>query len=130
MISETPASREASLQGRLTFLDAGPDNAKMLVYGGTRPENSSLMASSEVLCELVLTKPAGSIASGQLSLTQQGEGLILRTGIATWVRVTNGQGQTAFDLDAGPQEGTAEAKFTSVQLYAGGGLRLLSAVLS
>ena len=129
MISETQSSREAALIGRLAFLDAGAEHARMLVFGGTRPEHAALPTVNEVLCAIELTKPAGTVSDGVLALTQAEEGLIVRTGVATWVRVINGNGQTAFDLDASAQDGEGEAKFTSVQLYAGGGLRLLSAVL-
>lgn len=129
MINETSASRAASLLGRLAFLDAGTLSARMRIYAGEQPASASEAPGSEILCEITLSKPAGVVSGASLSLTQAEEGLIVRTGVASWVRVINGDSQTAFDMTASIQSGNGEAKFTTVQLYAGGGLRLLSAVL-
>lgn len=38
-VAESTASREAALQGRLTFLDNGPDAAAINIYGGERPSS-------------------------------------------------------------------------------------------
>jgi hypothetical protein len=129
MIAESTACMEAALQGRLAFLDSSPEPARLRVFEAPRPADIDQAPEGECLCEIALTQPAGTVTNGALTLIAQGEGLILRTGIAAWVRVVNGQDVTAFDLDASEEVGTGEAKFTSVQLYAGGSLRLTSLVL-
>jgi hypothetical protein len=129
MIDITADLNEARLAGTLAFLDTGTGNAAIQIYGGTRPGSVSNAPGSPMLVSIPLTKPAGTISGGLLSLTQQEDGLILTSGIATWARVVNGNGATAFDCDAGQGPGAWEVQLVQVQLFAGGGARLVSAVL-
>jgi hypothetical protein len=66
----------------LAFLDAGTNPARLRIYGGTRPATPATTPASAMLVEIRLTKPAGTIAGGLLTLTQQEDGLITATGIA------------------------------------------------
>lgn len=120
---------EARLAGTLVFLDAGSEPARLRLYGGTRPATPAMVPVSGLLVEIRLTKPAGSIAEGLLTLTQQADGLILATGVATWARLVNGQEITAMDLDCSGPEGDGDVKLASTQLYLGGDARLVSAIL-
>lgn len=129
MIDITADLNEARLAGTLAFLDTGAGNAAIQIYGGARPGSVNNAPGSPMLVSIPLTKPAGLISGGLLSLTQQEDGLILTSGIATWARVVNGNGATAFDCDAGQGPGAWEVQLVQVQLFAGGGARLVSAVL-
>lgn len=129
MIQITTALNEARLSGVLGFLDTGTGNAAIRIYGGTRPTSVNDVPGSAMLVSIPLTKPAGTVASGVLTLTQDEDGLIQNSGIATWARVVNGNGTTAFDCDAGEGVGAWEVQLAQVQLFAGGGARLVSAVL-
>lgn len=129
MIAESTACRAAAMGGRLAFLDTGLDPARLRVYGGTRPATPADPPAGDLLGEIALTRPAGTLSAATLTLTPAAEGMVLRNGTATWVRVVNGAGETAFDLDASDENGAGEVKFATVQLYAGGGLRLVAATL-
>ena len=88
-VAITQEHNEARLAGTLSFLDAGTNPARLRIYGGTRPPNPAATPTSAMLVEIALTKPAGTIAGGLLTLTQQEDGLIAATGIATWARLSH-----------------------------------------
>ncbi|MFZ6655672.1 hypothetical protein [Undibacterium sp. TJN19] len=117
----------ARLAGSLAHLDTGSAHARIRVYGGTQPPAGG--AASTMLAEIVLSKPAGVIAGSVLTLTQEEDTLIARTGIATWARVINGNGDIAFDCDVSDAAGGGVLKLSTTQLYAGGKLPLQSAVI-
>ena len=82
-----------------------------------------------MLVEIRLTKPAGTISNGLLTLTQQEDGLITASGIATWARLVNGEDVTALDLDCSGTDGSGDVKLASTTLYLGGDARMVSAIL-
>lgn len=128
-VAITVEHNEARLAGTLVFLDAGPEPARLRIYGGTRPPTPATVPSSEMLVEIRLTKPAGTISGGLLTLTQQEDGLITATGVATWARLVNGNDVTALDLDCSGTDGDGDVKLTSTNLYLGGDARMVSAIL-
>ena len=128
-VAITQEHNEARLAGTLSFLDAGTNPARLRIYGGTRPPNPAATPTSAMLVEIALTKPAGTIAGGLLTLTQQEDGLIAATGIATWARLVNGEEVTAMDLDCSDLAGNGEIRFEQTQLYAGGYAQMANAVL-
>ena len=125
----TTAHNDARLEGTLAYLDTGTGNAAVRIYGDTRPATPADVPTSAMLVQVGLTKPAGTVAAGVLTLTQLEDGLIAETGIATWARVVNGNGDTAFDCDCGEGAGAWEVTLAQTQLYAGGAARITSAVL-
>ncbi len=125
----TVAHNEARLAATLAHLDAGAGSAAVQIYGGTKPGTISGTPSSAMLVEIGLTKPAGTIASGALTLTQAADVLIAATGQATWARFVNGDGTVVMDADCSDMAGSAEVKLVSTQLYEGGDARLASAVI-
>ena len=128
-VAITVEHNEARLAGTLGFLDTGPNPARLRIYGGTRPASPSTAPSSAMLVEIKLTKPAGTIAGGLLTLTQQEDGLISATGIATWARLVNGKEINALDLDCSGTDGNGDVKLASTNLYLGGDARMVSAIL-
>ena len=128
-VAITVEHNEARLAGTLAFLDAGHNPARLRIYGGLRPATPSTTPSSAMLVEIKLTKPAGTIAGGLLTLTQQEDGLITATGIATWARLVNGNDVTAMDLDCSDSDGDGDVKLAATQLYLGGDARMVSAIL-
>lgn len=129
MIDEHVASRSAAMNGRLAFLDSGAGNAAFRIYGGTRAPTSADAPSSAMLVQIELTKPCGTVTDGVLTLTQLENGMIANSGVATWARAVNGDGDTAFDADAGEGEGAWEVQLALATLYAGGDAQIVSAVL-
>lgn len=129
MIEETVACRSAALNGRVAFLDSGAGNAAIRIYGGTRRASVTDTPGSAMLVEIELTKPCGVVSGGLLELTQLDDGLIVTSGIGTWAIFVNGDGDTAFDADAGEGAGAWEVQLVQATLYAGGSARIVSAVL-
>ena len=128
-ITITSAHNDARLGGTVAYLDSGTGNAAVRLYGGTRPATPADTPSSVMLVQIPLSKPCGTVSAGVLTLTQLEDGLIGNTGTATWARVVNGDGATAFDCDCGEGTGAWEVQLAQVNLYAGGAARITSAVL-
>ena len=128
-VAITVEHNEARLADTLAFLDAGTNPARLRIYGGTRPATPATTPASAMLVEIRLTKPAGTIAGGLLTLTQQEDGLITSTGVATWARLVNGNEVTALDLDCSGTDGDGDVKLASTNLYLGGDARMVSAIL-
>lgn len=128
-VAITVQHNEARLAGTLGFLDTGSNPARLRIYGGTRPPNPAATPSSAMLVEIKLTKPSGTISGGLLTLTQQEDGLIKNTGVATWARLVNGDEVTALDLDCSGSDGNGDVKLASTNLYLGGDARMVAAVL-
>lgn len=128
-VAITVEHNEARLAGTLAFLDEGPQPARLRVYGGVRPASPADVPSSAMLVEIALTKPAGTILDGLLTLTQQENGLITATGVATWARLVNGNDVTALDLDCSGTDGDGDVKLATTTLYLGGDARMVSAIL-
>lgn len=129
MIEETTACREGALSGRLTFLNTGAGTAYVRVYGETRRASVNDAPGTPLLVEIPLENPAGAVSAGALTLSAADTGLIANTGIATWATVVNRNGDTAFDMDAGAVASGAECELSEVNLFAGGLVALVSAVL-
>lgn len=130
MTKETAAFREAALSGRLDFLNTGTAGAATVnVYGGTPPATAADAPGGSPLTQIELENPAGAVAAGVLTLAPVGPGLILSTGTATWARVLNRAGATAFDIDVGDLASAAEFKLSTTELLAGGLVVLASATL-
>jgi len=127
-VAITTAHNEARLQGTLTYLDTGAGNAAVRIYGSTRPATPADTPGSAMLVQVELTKPCGTITAGVLTLTQQADGMIANSGTATWARIVNGAGATAFDCDAGEGIGAWEVQLATATLYAGGDAKIVSAL--
>lgn len=127
MIEETLNFHSAAHVGRLAFLNTGSGVAAVEVYGGTRAASVNDAPGTPLLVSIPLDNPAGSISGGILSLIADDNGLILVSGTATWARVVNRNGDTAFDMDAG--ETDAECILSTTTLLAGGSVVLISANL-
>lgn len=129
MIEITTEHNEFRLGGTLALLDRGTGNAAARIYGGTRPPSVNDVPGSVMLVQVSLTKPGGTIADGELLLTQLEDGLIGNTGMATWARFVDGNGVTAFDCDAGEGVGAWEVQLAQTSLFAGGAARIVTARL-
>lgn len=120
---------EARLAATLAKLDSGSGNAAIQVYGGDKPATITGVPGSAMLVSIGLTKPAGTIASNALTITQAANGLNAATGQATWARFVDGDGNVVMDADCSDMLGTAPVRLVNTQLYEGGDARLASAVI-
>lgn len=128
-VAITQAHNDARLTGTVNHLDSGTGNAAVRLYGGTRPATPADTPGSVMLVQIPLSKPCGTVSAGVLTLTQLEDGLIGSTGTATWARVVNGEGATAFDCDCGEGPGAWEVQLAQTSLFAGGAARISSAML-
>ncbi len=128
MIEISNALNGYRLQGVITFLALGTEQARAHVYAGPRP---SLGAPPQgpLLVSIVLAEPLGTVVDGVLEVAATNEALILTTGEAKWARIVNGQGALAWDCDASDLEGTGELRLPTTTLYAGGYTRILTGLL-
>lgn len=129
MITQTVPFNEAALTGRLNFINTGTGTAVVEIYGNTRPATASGAPIDPPLVVIDLQNPAGVVNLGTLELFAVEPALILNSGLATWARVKNRNGDTAFDMDAGAVGSGAEAELSQTTLFAGGLVSLVSAVL-
>ncbi|MBP9904493.1 MAG: hypothetical protein KBF66_02965 [Rhodoferax sp.] len=129
-VAITPEHNHARLSATLAFLDCGSSPARLRIYAGTRPQSPEMPAASEMLVEIRLTKPAGVISEGLLTLTQQENGLIVASGIASWARLVNGNEVCAMDMDCSESDASGDIKLASLSLYLGGDTRMVSAILT
>ncbi len=128
-MSITPEINGARLAGLLAYLDSGTGSAKIRIYGGTRPALPTDAASGSLLVEITLTNPCGSVTGGTASLTQAAADQITSSGTATWARVVRGGESTGIDGSVSDNAGDGDVKINDVQLWAGGFVALVSAVL-
>lgn len=133
ILTISAALNEARLQGVLNFLAQGDDNAWAEIYDGIQPAHGG--AATNLLVNITLVEPFGTISNGVMAVTPTLEYLILASGIATWARFYNGNGQIAFDCNCSAVNGNGVIKVASLdpdiaQLYAGGLTRIASGVLA
>lgn len=122
------ALNEARLAAVEAFLALGTDPAMAQIYDGTRPAFGAA-PTGNLLTTILLSEPMGTVAGGALSVATTAEALIVNTGIATWARVTNGNGTIAWDCDVSATGGGGELQLPSTALYAGGYARIVSGTL-
>ena len=103
-----------------------PNNKLFPAPNRERIEVKRWEALADGICDAAAT---ASTEGGLLTLTQQEDGLIAATGIATWARLVNGNEVTALDLDCSGTDGTGDVKLASTNLYLGGDARMVSAIL-
>lgn len=126
-LSISVALNDARLQGTLDFLNVGTGVARLRLYDGTRPANGG--TPTTLLVEIPLDDPAGAITAHTLVLAASTLPLVATSGVATWGRMVNGNGDHAFDATVTDTAGSGEIKIPSTTLFAGGKTQLVSGVL-
>lgn len=127
-LSISTGLNEARLQGVANYIDSGSGAAYFAIYGGTRPANVDIAPGTAPLAQITLADPCGTVASNALTLTPGVVGPVTTSGVATWARLFNGNGDAALDCDCSATGGTGELKLSNVTLYAGAEVSLTSAV--
>lgn len=129
-IQITVALNEARLQAVANFLDSGALGGRIRLYGGTRPASVNDAPGTPMLAEIPLDEPSGTVGSNQLTLTASEQGQAVLSGVATWARFVNGNGDTALDGDVSDLAGSGDVKIDDTVLWVGGFVALISAVLA
>jgi len=121
----TLAFSTAVLQDRLQALtraiDAGSAAGFLNLYDGTRPSTGGAVTTQVKLAALRFADPsAGSISGLTLTLLLGAPVLALKSGIATWARITDSDGNFVADMDVGATGSNKEVELTATQVYEGG----------
>lgn len=123
------ALNSARLQAVVDFLALGSGDATLAIYSDTRPALGAA-PPTPALVSIQLPEPAGTVSSGVLTLGTAAPAMAAESGVATWARIVNGNGDIALDCDVTATAGDGPVKLPSTSLYAGGYVNLISAVLS
>jgi len=117
---------DAVIANRLKAMTDAIDSAStagyLNIYDGTRPSAKGDAVTTQVkLAAIRFAKPsAGPVSGTTLTLQMGSPVLALKTGVASWARITNGDGVFVADLDIGPEESGADVEMRDAQLYEGG----------
>jgi len=84
------------LQTALARANQGAGNSLIRIYSTTRPAQPGAHSDSP-MCEIVLSKPCGSIDNGQLSLTAADSGMVLTPGTPRWAEWLAADGALLLD---------------------------------
>lgn len=118
-----------------TALDQGASPSELRIYSGSKPALKGGAIDTQVLLvRLVFPRPAkASLVGNTLTLNDPPVSMVLMTGIATWARFVNGDGDFLADAvvsqpaDAtedpptnGIPHGTGDVWLDKTQLYQGG----------
>lgn len=121
---------EARLQATANHIDSGAGAGYFAIYGGTRAANIATAPGTTALVQIELTEPCGSVTAGVLNLTAADVGMVANSGLATWARLFNGDGQAVLDCDCGLYSDPGdpgELRLSNLSLYAGAEVSLVSA---
>lgn len=130
MLAFGPDANDARLTGLLNYMDTGAGHARIRIYGTSRPSTAGDSPGGTHLVEIMLDDPAGSIVDHELVLEASVDAFITSTGVAVWARVVNGNGDFVLDCDVTVTAGDGDIKLNTLNLYAGGLVRLVAATLS
>ena len=125
----TTTHKAARNAGTLAWLDAGPQPACLELFDGLPPSAPESVHPANLLGRIELQKPAGVLVGAALSLRASGDGMALLTGLVGWARIVNGAGEVAGDGLCTDADGAGPFRLSALQLYQGGTVRLVSAVL-
>lgn len=124
------ATRQAQCDAVVDRVDAGAGPGLIKLYSGSQPANANTALSGQtLLATLTFSDPAfGSAnASGVATagaITQ--DSAADAAGTATWARITDSDGNTAFDCDVSDTGGSGTIKLNTTSISAGGAVSLSS----
>lgn len=126
----TIAVRDGILDLIASAIDGGPGPGILRLYSGRRPASADdELAGNVLLAELAFSKPCAPIADGGVltfaPLSTDAEAMA--TGTATFARVADSRGRAVADWDVGPTGSGATLSLNTVQLVAGGPVKIGSA---
>ena len=123
--------RTARATAILTALDAGSGPAIMQFYTATQPAKGAAITDQTLLGTVTFSDPAGTITDCALTLSPiTDDALADADGIATWARVLDGDDAFVMDITVTNNAGAGPIKMASTQIYAGGIIRVASAVFT
>jgi hypothetical protein len=116
---------EDRLAGTLNNLSRGPNPARIKFFTAPRPAGGG--AATTLLATVTLDDPAGTVSNNKLVLSPPADALVQVAGTAAWARIEDGNGVASMDVDVSDMAGNGEIKLETVNLLAGGGIRIILA---
>ena len=112
-------------------LDAGSGPGTAKIYSGTMPATPETAATGTLLAELVLAKPCGVVADKKLTFSAITQDLEANnTGVASYVRLADSDGNVVIDGDVSGTGGTGVLKLNTTIVTALGPVFINSFELS
>ena len=128
--SRTTTANKALTQYK-DALDAGSGPGTAKIYSGAIPTSPDVAATGTLLAELVLSKPCGVVADKKLTFSAITQDLEANnTGVATYVRLADSDGNVVIDGDVSSTGGTGVLKLNTTSVTALGPVFINSFELS
>lgn len=123
--------RTARAQKVIDAINAGAGPGAMNFYTAIQPSKGVAITDQILLGTVTFAEPVGSITNGVLTFdTIADDANADATGIATWARILDGDGNFVMDATVTDNAGAGPIKLLSQQIYAGGIIHITSMVLT
>jgi hypothetical protein len=112
--------RNARAQAIITALDTGTNHATLQFYSGTKPTTGGAITDQILLGTLTFSKPCANVSAGTIAFEPLASDPVAdATGVITWARALNGNGEFVLDMTCGV-DSSAVVAFNNVSVEAGG----------
>lgn len=126
--------REARLNLILSAIDLGADEydgALLSIYSGVRPFTGEELDEYDIaLVTFMLPFPCGSIVNGVLTFNTILDSVGITTGVASWGRLVDSNGDFVMDLSVTDIYGSGDIKIDSTDINAGSLVHCHSAIIT
>lgn len=116
--------RTARAQVIVNAIDAGAGAGVLKFYDGTRPATGAAITTHKLLVVSNFDTIAGTVTDGVITFNPIADSLVILSGIASWCRIEDSDGNFVVDLSCGLV--SAEIILDETTLIAGGLLKILS----
>lgn len=124
------ALRNARAQQIINALDIGTNHATLQFYSGVKPVTGATITDQVLLGTLTFSKPCATVTNGVIAFQSiAADPVADATGIISWARALNGNGEFVFDMNCGV-DNSAVVAFNNVSVQAGGIIMINSGTLT
>jgi len=95
------AVRNSRAEEIIAALDAAATDGQLHIYKGTRPATGAAPGGGDLLATLDLSDPCGTVSAGVLTFSAIESSNGLASGLPTWGRFSDGDGNAKLDGDVG-----------------------------
>jgi hypothetical protein len=124
-----------SLKAAIEKDTGGVTKGRLRIYSGTKPANLSSLSGNDLLADIEFNSPCGTVdqTTGVLTFstsTALEDDNAPNTGTATWARIVDSADSVIADCTVSVAGGTGDIKLNTVNIVAGGIVRLNSATIT